>query len=1010
MNDDDDDIRSILQAAMGLTSLVRGSRTSPETEALHPHIECTGVSSDTAADAPPHKVPGKKKTKTSTATTKGMKLTTAEPEAATTRPSPPAVHDDPGRDDIPNGNGGNSLVAPSPPSPGGATNRSESPPPANATATTVQRPTPYPHLFPDYPRPPEKPPSDESAASNDNIREDDNHAVLIKNQEINKRSWTTSRGERALESPGREREPANRTPVAATGVGADAAAGESAGASVTLNFPEVLYEIVCDPANYHIVSWLPHGKGFVIHDRQLFAENILPRHFDGAKYTSFTRRLKRWKFERVPRGPEMGAYYNKCFLRDSPELVRGMIYGMEEGEELDKSQGAEKEKKKKSEKKKSKKKKNQSEVAQANSLDCAHDDIVEEAATKARHQAQEQLKRSLEEYGEEQQLHPKRGLDAQIGDEARGGSSKKKKTDEKNRPAAVTSFDAAAYDDAVVEMAMEVHRQKLRLEQQQRSPEDSDNSHIEKDPKSGGKDRAAQRQEQQQACLPSEAFENSSRGKTLPPHRQGSTSPEKHPVLYNPSDYSYTGVSPSRQGSSLSNPTDWDRPADMYIAHHFDGVDGHQQQHESKFFQQQLSSEDSPGRFKKQKKGMLQASQPGHQEDQTNSRQKQKQPQQQHLASSSVFDRWNIPVDLQQKQVMHQQHHPPSSSILDPSNNPEGFRGHSLTSQRNSEALNSEDYLTMLMARRNKLASSTLANNMAMTHQNDKIPGKMTYGGEKESFMQMEARHNSNIPSAAFLNRNSLLSNRLNGMSLPDNEESPCLDEIDQRALPNMSYRTLLTSSSSDPLTSRSYLRSNPVGNVHDLLTTSSYLRSDTGEQQRVNFHSDGMNEPMADQERMLGSTFLEMRNIRCFPSNQDMAERILASSKTHKEIMMMAARDLQARARGEHSLVPLHQQHRPQSLPPPQNHLSMQQQPQMMLPPRHPSMQASSLWSRMSPLASSSNYLPSHAMSLLELEERVERETLAAEAAAATEGMRDEKDYGRVLAAKRRNSRASAA
>ncbi|KAL7526421.1 hypothetical protein ACHAXR_001477, partial [Thalassiosira sp. AJA248-18] len=56
--------------------------------------------------------------------------------------------------------------------------------------------------------------------------------------------------------------------------------------NITLNFPEILYEIVSDPANYHIACWLPHGKGFVIHDKQLFADHVLPRHFDGAKFTS----------------------------------------------------------------------------------------------------------------------------------------------------------------------------------------------------------------------------------------------------------------------------------------------------------------------------------------------------------------------------------------------------------------------------------------------------------------------------------------------------------------------------------------------------------------------------------------------------------------------------------------------------------------------------------------------------------------------------------------------------
>ena len=74
---------------------------------------------------------------------------------------------------------------------------------------------------------------------------------------------------------------------------------------------------------------LPHGKAFIIHDKERFASKILRRYFDGAKFTSLTRRLKRWNFVRVPRGPEMGAYYNPYFVRDEPELVQNLRYKSE---------------------------------------------------------------------------------------------------------------------------------------------------------------------------------------------------------------------------------------------------------------------------------------------------------------------------------------------------------------------------------------------------------------------------------------------------------------------------------------------------------------------------------------------------------------------------------------------------------------------------------------------------------------------------------------------------------
>jgi len=96
------------------------------------------------------------------------------------------------------------------------------------------------------------------------------------------------------------------------------------------SFPEILFEIVSNPNYQDIISWLPHGQGFQIHEKQLFAKRILPDYFDGTKFTSFTRRLKRWSFVRVSRGPELGAYYNKNFIRDQPELVQRMRYRLNE--------------------------------------------------------------------------------------------------------------------------------------------------------------------------------------------------------------------------------------------------------------------------------------------------------------------------------------------------------------------------------------------------------------------------------------------------------------------------------------------------------------------------------------------------------------------------------------------------------------------------------------------------------------------------------------------------------
>jgi uncharacterized membrane protein len=53
-------------------------------------------------------------------------------------------------------------------------------------------------------------------------------------------------------------------------------------------------EILSNEEYRDIVRWLPHGKGFIIADKKRFANEVLPKHFKQAKFTSFTRKLNRW--------------------------------------------------------------------------------------------------------------------------------------------------------------------------------------------------------------------------------------------------------------------------------------------------------------------------------------------------------------------------------------------------------------------------------------------------------------------------------------------------------------------------------------------------------------------------------------------------------------------------------------------------------------------------------------------------------------------------------------------
>ena len=98
-------------------------------------------------------------------------------------------------------------------------------------------------------------------------------------------------------------------------------------------FPQRLMRILSDKDVHHIITWLPHGRAFVIVEPEELAEKVLPKHFPESctsgnqkcKYPSFTRKLNRWGFRQVTRGPDAGAFHHGLFLRDAPQLCLQMI-------------------------------------------------------------------------------------------------------------------------------------------------------------------------------------------------------------------------------------------------------------------------------------------------------------------------------------------------------------------------------------------------------------------------------------------------------------------------------------------------------------------------------------------------------------------------------------------------------------------------------------------------------------------------------------------------------------
>lgn len=63
---------------------------------------------------------------------------------------------------------------------------------------------------------------------------------------------------------------------------------------MTRSFPEKLHQLLEameGEGKEHVVSWQPHGRCFVIHDKTEFVEEVMPRFFMQTKLTSFQRQL-----------------------------------------------------------------------------------------------------------------------------------------------------------------------------------------------------------------------------------------------------------------------------------------------------------------------------------------------------------------------------------------------------------------------------------------------------------------------------------------------------------------------------------------------------------------------------------------------------------------------------------------------------------------------------------------------------------------------------------------------
>jgi hypothetical protein len=58
--------------------------------------------------------------------------------------------------------------------------------------------------------------------------------------------------------------------------------------------PAKLNAILDDETIQHIISWLPHGRAWKVHDSYLFVRQVMPKYFDNANFNSWIRLINAW--------------------------------------------------------------------------------------------------------------------------------------------------------------------------------------------------------------------------------------------------------------------------------------------------------------------------------------------------------------------------------------------------------------------------------------------------------------------------------------------------------------------------------------------------------------------------------------------------------------------------------------------------------------------------------------------------------------------------------------------
>jgi hypothetical protein len=75
--------------------------------------------------------------------------------------------------------------------------------------------------------------------------------------------------------------------------------------------PSKLSAMLCNPEFTSIISWMPHGRSWKVHNVHLFLGHVIPHFFEYSNYNSFIRLVNAWGFRRILKGPDRNSYYHE---------------------------------------------------------------------------------------------------------------------------------------------------------------------------------------------------------------------------------------------------------------------------------------------------------------------------------------------------------------------------------------------------------------------------------------------------------------------------------------------------------------------------------------------------------------------------------------------------------------------------------------------------------------------------------------------------------------------------